>query len=66
MPGPFYDGTRPITAAEQREYDETVASLGGPNSQAGKAFIESEHKKFKEARLAYLRKHGGFIRWLFS
>lgn len=55
--GMFCDGTRPSTAAERRAYNETVKALGGERSEAGKAFIEAEHAKFKAAKAAHRREH---------
>lgn len=68
--GPFCDGTRPMTRAERRAYDATVRALGGPRSEAGRAFIEAEHAKFKAAKRAHRCQHhkpssDSFFAWMF-
>lgn len=50
-------GARPATGKENREYEATVRSLGGPRSPAGKAFIDREHRKFKESQREHYRRY---------
>jgi hypothetical protein len=48
--GMFCDGTRPMTWMERRAYNIHVASLGGPSSPAGRAWIEAQHRLFLAER----------------
>lgn len=52
------DCPRPMTGREKRDYDAKVRELGGPRSQAGKAFINAEHEKFKAGLKAHNREAG--------
>ena len=49
---------RPMTGKERRDYDAKVRALGGPNSRAGKAFINAEHERFKAGLRKHNREHG--------
>jgi hypothetical protein len=57
------DCPRPMTGKERRAYDAKVRELGGERSPAGKAFIESEHRKFKASRAAHNRE-AGLLHWV--
>ena len=49
---------RPMTGREKREYNAKVKALGGERSQAGKAFINAEHQKFRASLAEHNREHG--------
>lgn len=57
--GMFCDGTRPMTGAERRAYNQQVSQLGGYGSPAAQAFVESEHQRFLAGRRAHQAQHGG-------
>lgn len=49
---------RPATAADDRAYEAKIASLGGRGSRAAKAWIDEQHRLFRETQRRCRQQHG--------
>jgi hypothetical protein len=53
--GWFCDGSRAATAADNRAYEAAIRALGGRNSREGRAYIDEQHRLFKQSQRNHRR-----------